>query len=260
MELNLKEKVVIVTGGTSGIGEAIVEGFAQEGAHVMAVGRNAEKGQKKVKAWREEAYEVSFFAADLMDTLNCKAVVEETVRVYGGVDILVNNAGVNDGVSLSDGPDNFVDSLKKNVIHYYAMAHYALPEIKKRKGTILNIGSKVANTGQGGTSGYAASKGGTQALTREWAAELCDEGIRVNEVIPAEVWTPLYESWVNTFDKPADKVASITKNIPLGKRFTTSEEIAHMTVFLASDKSAHTTGQIIYVDGGYTHLDRSLTS
>lgn len=118
---------------------------------------------------------------------------------------------------------------------------------------------KVSVTGQGSTSGYAASKGAINALTREWAAELLPFSIRVNAVLPAEVWTPLYENWIKTFSDPDAKMKSITSKIPLEKRFTTSEEIADTVVFLLSDKSSHTTGQILFVDGGYTHLDRSLT-
>jgi L-fucose dehydrogenase len=97
------------------------------------------------------------------------------------------------------------------------------------------------------------------ALTREWAAELLPYGIRVNTVIPAEVMTPLYRQWLDTFPDPEEKLQTILSKIPLEKRMTTAEEIAAMTVFLISSKSAHTTGQHIFVDGGYVHLDRALT-
>jgi L-fucose dehydrogenase len=167
---------------------------------------------------------------------------------------------VNDGVDLENGsPEKFLASIQKNLSHVYNLSHYALPYLKLTKGTIINIGSKVAETGQGHTSGYAASKGGINALTREFAAELLPYSIRVNTVIPAEVWTPLYASWIQTLPNPEEKLADIVSKIPLEKRFTTAEEIADMAVFLASSRSSHTTGQIIYVDGGYTHLDRSLT-
>jgi L-fucose dehydrogenase len=150
-------------------------------------------------------------------------------------------------------------SLQNNLSHYYNLAHYALPYLKATKGNIVNIGSKVATTGQGNTSGYAASKGAINALTREWAVELLPFSVRVNTVIPAEVWTPLYETWIKSLPDPEEKLQSIVSKIPLEKRMTTSEEIAGMTVFLLSGLSSHTTGQIIYVDGGYTHLDRSVS-
>ncbi|MNL23175.1 3-alpha-(or 20-beta)-hydroxysteroid dehydrogenase [compost metagenome] len=177
----------------------------------------------------------------------------------GRIDGLINNAGVNDGVGLESGDyEKFVASIHKNLIHYYLMAQHALPELKKTKGAIVNIGSKTADTGQGNTSAYAASNGGRNALTREWAVELLKYGIRVNSVIVAECYTPLYDTWIKTLENPEQKLKEITANIPLENRMTTAEEIANMVVFLLSDKSSHTTGQLIYVDGGYTHLDRSL--
>jgi len=167
---------------------------------------------------------------------------------------------VNDGVGLENGNyESFMASLHKNLIHYYLMAQHALPHLIQSKGTIVNIGSKTADTGQGGTSAYAAANGGRNALTREWAVELLKYNIRVNAVVVAECFTPLYETWINTFENKEEKLASITKKIPLENRMTTVEEIANMVAFLLSDKSSHTTGQIIYVDGGYTHLDRAIS-
>jgi L-fucose dehydrogenase len=138
------------------------------------------------------------------------------------------------------------------------MAQYALPALKKSAGAIVNIGSKTAETGQGNTSAYAAANGGRNALTREWAVELLKYGIRVNAVIVAECFTPLYESWIKSFDHPEEQLKMITNKIPLGQRMTTAEEIANMVAFLLSEKSSHTTGQLIHVDGGYTHLDRAV--
>jgi L-fucose dehydrogenase len=167
---------------------------------------------------------------------------------------------VNDGVGLASGNyEKFVQSLHRNVIHYYLMAHYALSELKRSKGSIVNISSKTAETGQGNTSAYAASNGARNALTREWAVELLPDGIRVNAIVVAECWTPLYESWIKTLPNPEEKLKQINSKIPLGNRMTTAEEIANMAVFLLSEKSSHTTGQIIHVDGGYVHLDRALS-
>jgi NAD(P)-dependent dehydrogenase (short-subunit alcohol dehydrogenase family) len=138
------------------------------------------------------------------------------------------------------------------------MAHHALPALKESRGSIVNIGSKVAETGQGGTSGYAAANGGRNALTREWSVELIEHGIRVNAVIVAESYTPLYEKWIRTLADPEAALKRITDRIPLGKRMTTPAEIADTVVFLLSERSSHTTGQLIHVDGGYVHLDRAL--
>jgi len=255
MNLNLKDKVIIVTGGAKGIGAGITKSLAAEGAIPVVVGRDANDNDAIIKEVR-----AGFgITAELTHPEACENAVKATVEKFGRIDGLVNNAGVNDGVGLEKGNyEAFIASLHKNVVHYYLMAHHALPELIKSKGVIVNIGSKVAETGQGNTSAYAASNGGRNALTREWAVELLKYGIRVNAVIVAECYTPLYEKWITTLPNPEEKLRSITDKIPLGKRMTTAEEIADMVVFLLSERSSHTTGQLIYVDGGYTHLDRTL--
>lgn len=260
MNLNLRDKVVVVTGGAQGIGNAIVNVLANEGAKIVIAERNEKLGNEVIAKINKNGENALLALAELTDPEQCKNVIETTVATYGEIHAVVNNAGVNDGVGLENGnPQEFIRSIERNLTHYYSMMHYALPYLKKTKGAVVNIGSKVAVTGQGGTSGYAAANGGRNALTREWATELSTYGIRVNSVIVAECYTPLYKSWVNNFPNPEEKLSSITKKIPLGNRMTTSEEIANMVVFLLSDRSAHTTGQHIFVDGGYTHLDRSIT-
>lgn len=259
MDLQLKDKVVVVTGGAKGIGEAISRSLAAEGARVVVAGRNEKDNTRVVRELEAMGTKAYSIVAELTDLVQCKWVIDETLKQFGRLDGLVNNAGVNDGVGLEKGdPERFIESLSKNLIHYYALAHYALGALKESRGAIVNIGSKVAVTGQGNTSGYAASKGGINGLTREWAVELLPYSIRVNTVLPAEVWTPLYEHWINSLPNPEEKLDSIIRRIPLENRFTTAEEIADTTVFLLSPRSSHTTGQILYVDGGYVHLDRSI--
>jgi len=253
MNLGLEHKVVVVTGGAKGIGEAIVRAFAAEGAIPVILSRNPEEAGALIS---EFGFGHSFHL-ELTDLKGIEETVAGVQNQLGKIDILVNNAGVNDGVGLDASPADFVGSLEKNLIHPFALAHHFLDDLKAVRGNIINIGSKVADTGQGGTSGYAASKGGLNALTREWALDLAQFCVRVNCVVPAEVMTPLYERLLNQQPDPAAGKAKIESTIPLGGRFTTSEEIADMVVFLASDRSAHTTGQIIYPDGGYTHLDRA---
>jgi L-fucose dehydrogenase len=261
MELNLTNKVIIVTGGAKGIGAAIVKALAAEGAIPVVVGRNAEDNRKVVDEVLNSGGQAFPVVAELQNPEQCEAAVAQVLAKYGRLDGLVNNAGVNDGVGLESGNyQAFIDSLHKNVIHYYLMAHHALPALKAAKGVILNIGSKVADTGQGGTSAYAASNGARNALTREWAVELLPYGIRVNAVIVAECFTPLYANWIQTFDDPEQQLKSIAQKIPLGNRMTTAEEIANTVVFLLSEKSSHTTGQLVYVDGGYVHLDRAIST
>jgi L-fucose dehydrogenase len=259
MDLQLKDKVIIVTGGAKGIGEGIVRVLASEGAIPVIVGHNEGDNLKTVAAIEESGGKAFQVYAELTQPEQCEKAVHSIIEKLGRIDGLVNNAGVNDGVGLEHGNyEKFMASLHKNVVHYYLMAHHALPELKKSKGAIVNISSKTAETGQGGTSAYAAANGGRNALTREWAVELLPYGIRVNAVIVAESWTPLYERWINSLPNPQEKLDSITARIPLGKRMTTTEEIANTVAFLLSEKSSHTTGQLIHVDGGYVHLDRAL--
>jgi L-fucose dehydrogenase len=259
MNLNLKNKVIIVTGGAKGIGEGIAEVLATEGAIVAIVGRSKEDNIKTVEKIKSNKGKASQFVAELTKPKECEKAVAQIVKKYGRIDGLVNNAGVNDGVNLEHGSyEAFMASIHKNLVHYYLMAHHALPYLKESKGSIVNIGSKTAETGQGGTSAYAAANGGRNALTREWAVELLKYGIRVNAVIVAESWTPLYAKWIQTLPNPDETLKKITERIPLEHRMTTCEEIANMVAFLLSDKSSHTTGQLIHVDGGYVHLDRAI--
>ena len=259
MDLQLSGKSIVVTGGAKGIGLGIAKVLAAEGAIPIIVGRSELDNQSAVAAIKSLNGEAHFITAELTSPIECERAVKEALSKTGRIDGLVNNAGVNDGVGLEHGNyEAFVSSLHKNLIHYYLMAQYALPELIKNKGAIVNIGSKTAETGQGNTSAYAASNGGRNALTREWAVELLKYRIRVNAVIVAECFTPLYESWIKSFDHPDKKLRSITDKIPLGHRMTTEEEIANMVAFLLSEKSSHTTGQLIHIDGGYTHLDRAV--
>ena len=261
MNLGLTDKVIIVTGGAKGVGEGIANVLAAEGAIAVIVGRNANDNAKTVEAIESAGGKAFGVAAELSVPDDCEKAVKAVVEKFGRIDGLVNNAGVNDGVGLESGNyEKFMESLHKNVVHYYLMAHHALPYLKESKGNIVNITSKTAETGQGNTSAYAAANGGRNALTREWAVELLKYGIRVNAVVVAECFTPLYQTWIKTFDDPQKKLDEINSKIPLGNRMTTAEEIANAVVFLLSEKSSHTTGQIIHVDGGYVHLDRALAN
>ena len=248
MNLSLENKVIIVSGGARGIGEGIVKTLLAEKAIPVVIDQRMSsiEGVKTIQA-------------DLTNPAACATAIEKIAKEFGSIDGLVNNAGVNDGVNLANGNyQAFIDSLHKNLVHYYLLAHHALPYLKTSKGVIVNISSKTAETGQGGTSAYAAANGGRNALTREWAVELLPFSIRVNAVIVAECYTPMYQEWIQTQDKPEEKLKAIQANIPLGQRFTTPEEIGQTVSFLLSDKSSHTTGQLIHVDGGYVHLDRAL--
>ena len=257
MDLGLTGKIIIVTGGASGIGAAISEALAQEGA-VPVIFARRDPDPALLDRITSASPLAGWIQVELSDDAQCRAAVESTLARWGRIDGLVNNAGANDSIGLDAGPDAFRASLERNLIHYYTLAHLTLPQLKANRGAIVNISSKTAITGQGNTSAYVAAKAAQLGLTREWAAALAADGVRVNAVIPAEVMTPLYRNWLDTFDDPESRLAQIVQHVPLGQRMTTAAEIAATVVFLLSDKSSHTTGQWVYVDGGYTHLDRAL--
>src|SRR5690349_3164520 len=242
MDLQLKDKVIIVSGGAKGIGEGIVKVLAAEGAIPFIIGRNEEDNLKTVNAVKTAGGKAFQTVAELTDPAASEKAVNTVIKICGRIDGLINNAGVNDGVNLEHGTyEKFMASLHKNVVHYYLLAHYALPELIKSKGAIVNISSKTAETGQGGTSAYAASNGARNALTREWAVELLKYNIRVNAIIVAECWTPQYANWIEQFPNAQQLKDKITANIPLGNRMTTAQEIASMACFLISEQSSHTT-------------------
>ncbi len=257
MDLGLTDKVVIVTGGGAGIGGAISLALAEDGAVPVIFARSAPDAGflATLTALQPRA---GVILADLSRDDDCRKAVTDARSRFGRIDGLVNNAGTNDGVGLEAGPEAFRASLDQNLLHYYTLAHLLLDDLKAAKGAIVNISSKTALTGQGSTSAYVAAKAAQLGLTREWAAALAPLGVRVNAVIPSEVMTPMYRSWLNSFDDPAAQEAVIAARIPLGQRMTTAEEIAATVVFLLSNRASHTTGQWLFVDGGYVHLDRAL--
>jgi len=260
MNLELQDKVVLVTGGAKGIGEAITRAFAAEGAAVCILSRNAGEAARLAAELSAQGQRADPFSCELTDEAALRATVAAILAKHGRVDCVVNNAGVNDGVSLRSSVADFRASLDKNVVHCFVLVQACLDALIASRGCVVNIGSKCATTGQGGTSGYVAAKGALNALTREWALDLAPHGIRVNCVIPAEVMTPQYTRWLSTRPDPEAARAAIERTVPLGRRMTTAREIAETVVFLASPRAAHTTGQLLHVDGGYTHLDRACTA
>ena len=260
MDLGLKNKVVVISGaaGVKGsIGETILQQLVSEGAIPAIIDRN-DRGFAYVKEIQSKGIDAIFCKTDVTNPVEVENALKAIVDKYKRIDVVINNVGVNDGVSLESSYEDFMNSLKLNVVSYFLVVKHALPYLKKSKGNILNIGSKVAFTGQGGTSGYAAAKGGVLGLSREWAVDLIKYSIRVNAIIIAESYTPAYETWIDTLENGQEKLESIISKIPLENRMTTPQEIADTCLFTISERSSHTTGQQIFVDGGYVHLDRSL--
>ena len=253
MHISLAGKVVLVAGGggrAGSIGQVMVETFAAAGART-AVLDLADHGHPSVDL---------LVRADVTREAEVAAAVKRVAETLGGIDVLVNNVGVNDGVGLDGSLADFEASLRLNLVSYWLVTKYALPHLRARRGNVLNIGSKVGLTGQGNTSAYAASKGGVLALTREWAIDFLPDGMRCNAIVIAECYTPAYEDWISGLEDGQEKMDAINRKIPLGRRMTTPQEVANTALFLVSDRSSHTTGQQVFVDGGYVHLDRALLS
>lgn len=263
MDLHLHGKVFIVTGGFKGIGKAIALRLAEEGAIPVVINRSDNALEEFDADMRRVTDTYHTILLDLNDTDRIAGIVEQTVHDYGHIDGIVNNAGRNDNLDLDHTSwHEFERSLHGNLTHYYELAHQCVPYLRASKGTILNISSKTALTGQGKTSAYVAAKGAILGLTREWAAALAGDGVRVNALVVAEAWTPLYSQWIASFGDEAaqqSQLQTICDRIPLGHRMTTIDELADTAAFLLSDRSSHTTGQWVSVDGGYVHLDRALS-
>ncbi len=254
MNLELSGLSILISGAAHGIGAATARSFAAEGARVLIVDRDGPAAESLAAEINGRTCVV-----DLTDDSACARAVEVAVTSFGRLDVLVNNAGVNDGISLDASPMEFLGSLRRNLLPAFALAHYARAHLMAVRGAIINVSSKVADTGQGGTSGYAAAKGGINALTREWALALAPAGVRVNAVVPAECDTLQYQRWFAAQADPAAARAKIEALVPYGRRLTTPAEIADTIVWLASPRASHITGQLLHVDGGYTHLDRAAT-
>jgi L-fucose dehydrogenase len=236
MDLELNNKVIIVTGGARGIGEGISRVLSAEGAIVVIVGRN-EADNRALQVEIEEAGGHAFaVAAELNDPEACEKTVRAVIQKFGRIEGLVNNATLNDGGPETGNNKRFMESLHKSLAYYYLMTQFALPHLKTSKGAIVNINYKKAGVSPISESAYAAVNGGRNALTREWAVELLKYGIRVNSIIVTE--------------SPS----------PQENRITTPKEIAHAVAFLLSGKSSHTTGQLITVDGEYADPDRMLAT
>lgn len=240
MDLQLKDKYILVSGGSSGIGEAICAALAAEGAFPISVDRN-----------RGTYYTI---VTDLSLPGMAEYVVQNCLKTFGRIDGLVNNAGTNDGVGLEHGDyERFISSVLSNAAHYELLTRACLGPLTETKGAVVNIISKVAFTGQGGTSGYAAANGMRVGLTEYFAEQLAPAGIRVNGIVVAECNTPQYQRWLH--DKPAAALNKITAVIPLEHRLTSPKEIADTAVFLLSPLQP-ASGQLLFIDGGYVHLDR----
>jgi 3-oxoacyl-[acyl-carrier protein] reductase len=244
--LDLTGKTALVTGGSRGIGRAIVLRLAQQGADIAFMDRGAPETAAQTKADVEATgRRAIFFAGDVTDPEACTAFVQAALDTFGKVDILVNNAGITrDDLVMRMGIDEWKMVLEVNLFGaFYCTKAVLRPMLKARAGRIINMSSVSGQAGQAGQANYSSSKAGLIGLTKAVAREVASRGITANAVAPGFIMTEL------TKDLPADLQDQIRKATPLG-HFGTVDDIANAVAFLASDEAGYITGQVLAVDGG----------
>ena len=250
----LKDKVAIVTGASRGLGEGIARAFATEGAQVALFGRDLQCLQQHVNDIRASGQKAMACKVDVVDVSEVNRAVQEVVGLFGRVEILVNNAGIAPSVNFIDMPDEVRDRVFDiNMKGVWNCTRAVLPcMIKQLHGKIINISSVTGPmTSSVGMTAYAASKGAVSAFNRSLALEVAEYGINVNAICPGSFDTPMMRSVAKHrgWASEDDYVRELGKEIPLG-RLGTAEEMADLTVFLASNRSKYITGAEIVIDGG----------
>ncbi|KQX46891.1 MULTISPECIES: SDR family NAD(P)-dependent oxidoreductase [unclassified Paenibacillus] len=248
--MNLAGKTAIVTGGGSGIGEAIVRLFASQGAAVVIADWNEKEAARLADILTSSGLQAATVKVDVSKDADVQSLIQETVQRFGQVDILVNNAAVILPKFLEDVEEAEWDRLFNiNLKSVYLTVKHALPYLRKTRGSIVNMASLNGLVGQKMNPVYAATKGGVVAMTKALALDYAPDGIRVNCICPAGVSTPLLQQWIGEQDDPAATVQILNDMHPIG-RPATSEEIAQAALFLASAQSGFVTGVALPVDGG----------
>ena len=251
--MRLKDKTALITGGTSGIGEATALLFAREGGRVAITGRNSERGARVVARIKESGGDAIFLGADVSQASDCRRVVDEAVRAFGKIEILFNNAGVfYPQTALECSEREWDEQIDVNLKGTFLMSKYALPGMIARKsGVIINNASGWGIVGGDHAVAYCASKGGVVLMTKAMAIDHGAQGIRVNCICPGDVETPMLPADAKMRGLKWEDYIAGCANRPLG-RVGTVEEIAKAVLFLASDDSSFMTGSALVVDGGGT--------
>lgn len=251
--MRLKDRVCIVTGGGSGIGEATCRLFAREGARLVVADRNAETAEATAVEAREAGCEALALGVDVADPEDVKAMIEETVAHQGRLDVLVNNAGYGiPGSVVETGEEDWNALIAVNLTGVFLCSKYAIPVMSRQGGgVIVNVASVVASVGIANRAAYCASKGGVAALTRAMAVDHVGEKIRVNAIAPGTINSPYFKEMLAKSEDPEGLLGGLERRQLMG-RLGEPEEIAHGILYLACNDSSFCTGSILTVDGGMT--------
>ena len=250
--MKLKDKVAIVTGSSKGIGEGIARVFVEEGAKIAVICRNEEAGRKMTDELLKSGGRAIFVKTDVTKSPDIQDMIRKVVHEFGQLDILVNNAGYHISKNAEEtSEDEWEFIINTNLRSTFLCSKYAIPHLRKTKGTIINISSMVGLVGQPNAAAYSASKGGQIAMTKNMAIDFSPNGIRVNVICPGWIQTPLVEDWFSQQKDPEAARKYIYSRHPLG-RIGTIEECGQAAAFLASAEASFITGSVITIDGGIT--------
>jgi NAD(P)-dependent dehydrogenase (short-subunit alcohol dehydrogenase family) len=250
--MRFHDRVVIVTGGSKGIGEGCARVFCAEGGLVAILSRGAEAGEALARELNERGPgRAIYLTCDVSDHGQIAAAIERTVAAFGRLDCLINNAGWHPpATSLEDTSIEDMERLMRlNFLSTFAASKYALPHLRKTKGTIINMSSMTAILGQHLASAYCATKAAQIGFTRGLAIDLGPEGIRVNAILPSNIETPLMHEWAGSLPDPKSGLARMASLQVFG-RLGTIEEMGRLALFLATEDSSFLTGQAIEAEGG----------
>ncbi len=252
LKYDFKDKIVLITGGTSGIGLAAARLFLASGAKTALVGRNKTKGEAVVKELCKSGSCAAFIQGDISDPSCCEAIVRQTVDKFGRLNIVVNSAGIYLEKAIAEvTPEDYDKVMDINIKGTFFIAKYAVPELKKTGGNIVNVSSDAGLNGNILCTAYCASKGAVTTFTKALALELAPYGVRVNCVCPGDIRTPMLDRQLALYEDPENRLKEMASLYPLG-RIGTAGEAAHVICFLASDAASFVTGAAWTVDGGLT--------